>query len=110
MTTLNILLQAGGGSAFQQIIPIALIMIVFYFFMIRPQTKKAKLEKDFKESLKKGDKVVTIGGVHGKIIEVQDKTFTLEIDNNVKVKIEKSAISAEVTKQYQEPVTAEVKK
>jgi preprotein translocase subunit YajC len=110
MTTLNILLQAGGGSAFQQIIPIALIMIVFYFFMIRPQTKKAKLEKDFKESLKKGDKVVTIGGVHGKIVEVQDKTFTLEIDNNVKVKIEKSAISAEVTKSYQEPVTAEVKK
>ncbi len=107
---LNILLQAGGGSAFQQIIPIALIMIVFYFFMIRPQTKKAKLEKDFKESLSKGDRVVSIGGIHGKIVEVQDKTFTLEIDNNVKVRIEKSAISAEVTKTYQEPVIAEGKK
>ncbi len=107
---LNILLLAGGGSTFQQIIPIALIMIVFYFFMIRPQTKKAKLEKDFKESLSKGDRVVSIGGIHGKIVEVQDKTFTLEIDNNVKVRIEKSAISAEVTKTYQEPVIAEGKK
>ena len=76
--------------------------------MIRPQMKKTKLEKQFKESIKKGDKVVTIGGVHGKIIEVQEKTFTLEIADDVKVKIEKSAISAEVTKQYASP--AEVKK
>ena len=70
--------------------------------------KKTKLEKQFKESIKKGDKVVTIGGVHGKIIEVQEKTFILEIADDIKVKIEKSAISADVTKQY--APTAEVKK
>lgn len=111
MFTLNtILLQAGGmGPAGQQMIMILMIIVVFYFFMIRPQMKKTKLEKEFKESLKKGDKVVTIGGVHGKIAEVQDKTFMLEIADNLKVKVEKSAISADVTKQYQTPAT-EVKK
>lgn len=109
MIQLSILLQAGGASGLQQFVPIILIMVVFYFFMIRPQTKKAKIEKDFKAGLKKGDKVVTIGGVHGKITEVQDSTFTLEIDSNVKVKIEKSAISAEASKQYSE-TTPEVKK
>ena len=100
----TILLQAAsGGGAGQQLLMILMIVVVFYFFMIRPQMRKAKMEKTFKESLNKGDKVVTIGGVHGKIIEVQDRTFTLEIDNNVKVKIEKTAISAEATKQYQQP-------
>ena len=104
----TIFLQAAtGGGAGQQLLMILMIVVVFYFFMIRPQMRKAKLEKAFKESLNKGDKVVTIGGVHGKIIEIQDKTFTLEIDTNVKVKVEKTAISAEATKQYQQP---EVKK
>ena len=109
MIQLSVLLQAAqGGGAMQQMIMILLIIVVFYFFMIRPQMKKAKTEKQFKESLKKGDKVVTIGGVHGKITEIQDRTFTLEIDNDVRVKIEKTAISAETTKQYMAP--AEVKK
>ncbi|MFM7015913.1 MAG: preprotein translocase subunit YajC [Bacteroidota bacterium] len=100
MTTLFITLQA-AGNPMSQIIPIALIMIVFYFFMIRPQTKKQRLEKEFKESLKEGDKVVTIGGVHGKITSVKDKTFMLEIAKDLRVEIEKTAISAEVTKSYQ---------
>lgn len=110
MTLLNILLQqaAGANTAIPNLIMIGSIIVVFYFFMIRPQMKKAKQEKEFKESIQKGDKVVTIGGVHGKIVEIQDRTFTLEIDNNVRVKIEKSAISADVTKQYQQP--AETKK
>jgi preprotein translocase subunit YajC len=100
-----ILLQAkpGMNPAMQQMIMIGMIVVVFYFFMIRPQMKKAKQEKTFKESLNKGDKVVTIGGIHGKIIEVNDTTFIIEIDNNVKVKIEKSAVSADATKQYQQP-------
>lgn len=104
MTLNSILLQAAqGGGAMQQLLMILMIVVVFYFFMIRPQMKKAKMEKEFKTSLNKGDKVVTIGGVHGKIVDIQDNTFLLEIDNNVKVKVEKSAISAEVTKQYQQP-------
>jgi preprotein translocase subunit YajC len=100
MSNATILLQAAGSPAVQQLVMIVMVVIVFYFFMIRPQMKKAKQEREFKDSIKKGDKVVTIGGVHGKIIEVNDKTFLLEIDQNVKVKIEKSAISAEATKQY----------
>jgi preprotein translocase subunit YajC len=101
MNTLFITLQAaGGGSAMQQIIPIALIMIVFYFFMIRPQTKKQKLEREFKETLKEGERVVTIGGVHGKITSVKEKTFIIEIAKDVRVEVEKTAISAEVTKSY----------
>jgi len=99
---LYILLQApAGGSGIQQMLMIGLIIVIFYFFMIRPQMKKAKLEKQFKESIQKGDKVVTIGGVHGRITEVGDKTFMIEVDTNVKLKIEKSAVSAEATKQYQ---------
>jgi preprotein translocase subunit YajC len=101
MNTLFITLQAaGGGSAMQQIIPIALIMIVFYFFMIRPQTKKQKLEREFKETLKEGERVVTIGGVHGKITSVKEKTFIIEIAKDVRVEVEKTAISADVTKSY----------
>jgi len=83
-----------------QLMMILLIIVIFYFFMIRPQMKKAKLEKVFKESLAKGDKIVTIGGIHGRIIEVMDTTFMVEIDSNVRVKLEKSAVSAEATKQY----------
>jgi preprotein translocase subunit YajC len=101
MTLTNILLQASGGGAVGQLVMILLIIVIFYFFMIRPQMKKAKQEKLFKESLVKGDKIVTIGGVHGKITDVNDTTFIVEVDNNVKLKIEKTAVSAEATKQYQ---------
>ena len=98
----SILLQAApGGGAMGQLLMILLIIVVFYFFMIRPQMKKAKNEKVFKEGLVKGDKVVTIGGVHGKIVEVGETTFMIEVDSNVKLKIEKTAVSAEATKQYQ---------
>ena len=111
MTQLTILLQAApqGGGAGQKLLMILMIVVVFYFFMIRPQMKKAKMEKEFKTGLQKGDKVVTIGGVHGKIVDVQDTTFLLEVANDVRVKVEKSAISAEVTKQYQQPTGAEKK-
>ena len=108
MTLNYILLQAQGSGAMSQWVMILLIIVVFYFFMIRPQMKKAKQEKLFKESLVKGDKVVTIGGVHGKITEVNETTFIIEVDSNVKLKVEKTAISAEATKQYQPK--AEVKK
>ena len=103
MTLTTILLQASapGGGAMGQLVMILLIIVIFYFFMIRPQMKKAKQEKVFKEGLVKGDKVVTIGGVHGKIVDVADTTFIVEVADNVKLKIEKSAVSAEATKQYQ---------
>lgn len=98
MNHLGILLQASGGSGTISIIYLVLIVVVFYFFMIRPQMKKAKMEKSFRETLEKGSKVVTIGGIHGRIVEVMDTAFMIEIDTNVKVKVEKSAIAAEATK------------
>jgi preprotein translocase subunit YajC len=69
--------------------------------MIRPQSKKQKLEREFKDSLKEGERVVTIGGVHGKITSVKEKTFIIEIAKEVRVEVEKTAISADVTKSYQ---------
>lgn len=81
-----------------QIVFLVSIIVVFYLFMIRPQVKKQKAEKEFRETLTKGTKVVTIGGIHGRILEVNDRTFMIEIDTNVKVRVEKSAVSAEATK------------
>lgn len=68
------------------------IILVFYFFMIRPQQKKAKQEKEFRESLKKGDKIVTIGGMHGRIVSIEDDGIFVEVDNGVKLKFDKAAI------------------
>jgi len=64
----------------------------FLLFFIRPQTKKNKDQKKFREALKKGDKVITIGGLHGKILEVKETTIIMEIGNQIKVTVEKSAI------------------
>lgn len=75
-----------------------LLMVVFYFFMIRPQMKKAKDAKKFKEGIKKGDKVVTIGGIHGKIVEVKDSVVIIDVDGKTKLTLEKNAISPEYTK------------
>ena len=104
--TIQILLQAAapGGGGFGQILFLLLIVVVFYFFMIRPQMRKAKIEKEFRNELKKGDKIVTIGGLHGRILEVADKYFMIEIDTNVKVKIDRSAVAADATKALNAPV------
>lgn len=92
----GILLQAaGGGSGWTSFIPMILIIVVFYFFMILPQTKKAKAQKKFRENIKVGDKVVTIGGIHGKIAEIADTTIMITVENGVKLKIEKNAISVD---------------
>lgn len=87
----------GGGGGWEQLIPLVLIFVVFYFFMIRPQTKKAKEQKKYRESLAKGDKVVTIGGIHGKILEIDETTLILEMIDKTRIKVEKSAISMENT-------------
>ncbi len=75
-----------------QVIMVVLMIVVFYFFLIRPQTKKQKDLKKFRESLKPGDKIVTIGGIHGKILEIADSTVLIQSDNS-KFRIEKSAIA-----------------
>ena len=76
-----------------QFIPLVLIIVVFYFFMIRPQLKKTKEQKKFRENIKVGDKIVTIGGIHGKISDIQDTTFMITVEGGVKLKVEKNAVS-----------------
>src|SRR5260370_38993876 len=94
-----ILLQTpGGGSGTMQLLFLVGIIVVFYFCMIRTQMRKQKMEQQFRTTIQKGSKVVTIGGIHGRIVEVSEKTFLIEIDNNVKVRVEKTAISADSTK------------
>jgi len=98
----NILLQAQGGSAplWQNLIMFGAIIVIFYFFMIRPQQKKAKDQKIFREGIKKGDSIVTIGGLHGKIASIEaDDTILLDVDGKgTKLKFEKSSISLEASK------------
>ncbi|MEY3198567.1 MAG: preprotein translocase subunit YajC [Bacteroidota bacterium] len=77
----------------QQIIMLVLILVVFYFFMIRPQMKKQKELKKFRENMKVGDKVVTIGGIHGKILELADSTVLISSEGT-KIRLEKSAIAS----------------
>jgi preprotein translocase subunit YajC len=86
----------GGGSAsiITSLIPFAAIIAIFYFLIIRPQNKKQKETQRMLEALKKGDKVVTIGGVHGTIQSVKDKTVIVRVDENVKMEFSRSAVSS----------------
>src|SRR5689334_9540909 len=88
------LLQSLSPAGIQQILLWGAIILIFYFFMIRPQQKKVSDQKKFRESLQKGSNVVTIGGLHGKIVEIQDTTVWLEVDRGFKLKFDKSAIAS----------------
>lgn len=88
--------QQGGGNPLVQFLPLLLIIVIFYFFMMRPQLKKAKEQKKYLENLKKGDKILTIGGIYGKIVELRDdNTVIMEVEDGTKMKISKNAISME---------------
>ncbi|MBS1928913.1 MAG: preprotein translocase subunit YajC [Chitinophagaceae bacterium] len=87
----------GKGGSTSTLIMMGLMIAVFYFFMIRPQAKKAKQQKKFINDLQKGDKIVTIAGIHGTINKVDDNTIMLETSPGSYIKIEKSAISMEWT-------------
>ena len=98
MNLLHILLMApqtdgGEGGGLMSFLPLILIILVFYLFFIRPQMKKSKDQKKFREELKKGQKIVTIGGIHGKIVEMGETTIVIEIEGQNRLKIEKSAIA-----------------
>ena len=73
-------------------IMLILIFVVMWFFMIRPQRKQQKELQKFREGLKKGDKVVTIGGIYGTVVEVKDKSLLLEVDSNVKIRVDKNSV------------------
>jgi preprotein translocase subunit YajC len=99
-----------GGGGFQFVF-LGLMILVFWMFMIRPQAKKAKLQKNFLQNLQKGDKVVTIAGIHGTVNKINDDgtTMLLEINPGSYLKIERSSISMEWTSNINKPVT-DVKK
>ena len=88
-----------------QFLTMLIIIVVFYFFMIRPQMKKAKDHKKFVEELKKGDKVITTSGIHGKIVEMNDSTFLIEVESGTKIRFEKSSVSLESSKALNQTVT-----
>lgn len=94
----SILLQAqSGGSNYSMLIMLGLMFVIMYFFMIRPQQKKAKDQKKFIDEVKRGDYVVTIGGAHGRVAELEGDTFILEVEKGGRIKFSKSAISMEST-------------
>lgn len=94
MNSLFVLLQASGGanSGWMTILMMGGIIVVFYFFMIRPQQKKQKALQEARNSMSVGDKILTAGGVHGKIKEIGDSYFIVEIADNVKIKIDKASV------------------
>lgn len=79
-----------------------LMLVVFYFFMIRPQTKKAKAAKQFRESLGKGTRIVTIGGIHGKIVDIKDETVTIEVEGGQRLKLDKTAVAMDSSQKLSE--------
>lgn len=100
-----ILLQQGSGggqSLYGNLILIGGIVLIFYFFMIRPQQKRQKDQKKFLEEIKKGDNVVTVGGIHGRILSIDGDTVILEVEKGGKIKFDKSSISLESSRKIKE--------
>ncbi len=99
-TFLTIALLQGGeaatnpnaGNSWSMWVMLILIFVVMWFFMIRPQRKQQKELQKFREGLKKGDKVVTIGGIYGTVVEVKEKSLLLEVDSNVKIRVDKNSV------------------
>lgn len=84
--------QPGGQSMMTTLVPLLLVFVIFYFFMIRPQMKRQKELNTFRSAIAKGDKVITTGGIYGKVVEVSETTVIIDIANDVKVKVDKSAV------------------
>lgn len=95
---LNFVLLQVSSSSLMNFLPMILIVVVFYFFMIRPQMKKAKDHKKFVSEMKKGDKVVTTAGIHGKIVDMNETTIVLETEGGGKIRFDKSAVSLDASK------------
>ncbi len=102
MTQLNYLLMMGqggeeGGNPMQMLIFMGIIVVVFYFFMIRPQMKKRKDVQKFRSEMQKGDKIMTIGGIHGKINAIKEDAVIIEVENGNLLKIDKNAVIKDST-------------
>lgn len=105
MNMLLVLLQEAPakGNPLTSFLPLILILVVFWLFMIRPQMKKQKEVKKYRESIQKGDKVVTIGGIYGKINEVKDRTVILDVGNNIILKVDRDAINRDMSDLMEAP-------
>ncbi|MCV9948855.1 preprotein translocase subunit YajC [Paenibacillus sp. BT-177] len=90
--------QGGAGGLFQMIWPLALMFVIFYFLLIRPNQKKQKQRQSMLQALKKGDKVITIGGLHGTIVEITDDVVVLRVNDVTKLTFDRSAISNAIAK------------
>ena len=101
MTILQAAPAAQAGSQWSMWIMLALIFVVMWFFMIRPQRKQQKELQNFRDSLKKGDKVVTIGGIYGTVCEIKEGSVLIEGDNNVKIRVSKQALVKDFTENAQ---------
>lgn len=88
----------GGGGLASLFLPFLLVFIVFYFFIIRPQKKREDQRRTMIEAVKKGDRIVTIGGVHGTVLKVDEGSVLAQVDDNVKLRFDKNAIASVVTK------------
>ena len=106
---------SGSGALLSTLVPFLLIIVIMYFFLIRPQKKKQKETEAMLNALKKGDKVITVGGIHGVVSSVKDNTVIVKVDDNTKVEFNRTAISsvelsdAEKAKKSKKDVTSEVK-
>ena len=96
-TLLQAAAPAAQGNSWSMWIMLALIFVVMWFFMIRPQRKQQKELQNFRDSLSKGDKVVTIGGIYGTVVEVKDESVLMEVDNGVKIRVSKQALVKDFT-------------
>ena len=104
----GILLQTtpGGGFDPSSLLLFGGIAVIFYFFMVRPQQKKTKDQKNFINEISKGDRIVTIGGIHGRIADLDEETVTIDVEKGAKIKFERSAISLEATKKQADKAAA----
>jgi preprotein translocase subunit YajC len=84
--------SSGQGNALITFLPLILVFVVFYFFMIRPQMKKQKEMNNYRSSLKRGDKVVTTGGIYGRVLEVRDNYVMMDAGGDIKLKVDKNAL------------------
>jgi preprotein translocase subunit YajC len=96
------LLEGEGQGNFGFLITMALVFGVMYFFMIRPQNKKRKKQEEEGKNLKKGDRIVTIGGIHGKIYEIDEQTVVITVEDGAKLRLDKSAVSLDGTVQSED--------
>jgi preprotein translocase subunit YajC len=99
MNYLSIILQAQAETAnpLKMFLPMIAILVIFWFFMIRPQAKRQKELRKFRESIQKGDKVITTGGIYGKVVSIKDNAVVMQVDENTKLTVDKNSIIKDST-------------